>query len=152
MFEDDAKEGTERYEEEEEAAPEWDDCAVSSSGPGDEDSSYFMFRMSSHFLEHVQPQLDEFVHSKLDIFVSSSANLGSSTHSLAQYDMYHEYVRKFEDLMQGFTGEYSTDQLMDALNRAVRSSASGKESMGTMVLDMIGALSSFEGNNEMQFS
>lgn len=144
MFEDDGKEGDDNYHEVE-AAPEWGDCEISADGPGDGDSAYFMFRLSSHFLSNVQPHLDDLVKSNLDMFVTSSRDIGSSTYSLKQYDVYNDYVKLFEKNMEGFTSKYSKDQLVEAVSRALNTTAMGKESMGTMVLDMIGAISSFEG-------
>lgn len=149
MYEDDHKDGdVDCYEEE--IAPAWEDCATTADDAGNEECAYFMFRLSSHFLANVQPKLDAFVQKNLDAFIRSSQNMGSSTHSLLQFDIYEEYVRLFEELMEGFLVEYSKDQLIEALARAMRTSELGKETMSTVVLDMIGGLSSFEGLHTIQ--
>ena len=147
MFNDDSKDGWngDDNENENEEVPEWADDKISSDSVDNDGTSFLMLRMGSHFLATIQPKLELFFRQNVNAFFHSGANLGSSTHSLRQYDIYQEYTEIFEVGMKGFLEEYSKEEIVDALKRASEKLDQGRESMGTIMLDLISALSSFEG-------
>lgn len=147
MFNDDSKNGwnIDDNGNENEEIPEWADEKISSDSVDNDDTSFLMLRMGSHFLSIIQPKLEHFFKQNVSAFFHSGTNLGSSTHSLRQYDIYQEYTEIFETGMKAFLEEYSKKEIVDALKRANEKLDQGRESMGTIMLDLVSALSSFEG-------
>ena len=124
--------------------PDWADSTIEYENEQSDGGSYLMMRISSFYLSTVQPKLEDFLQKNvLDFHLDvDSSNL--SSHSLRQYDIFQSYVQLFETLMDCVSSEYSTNELIDALKEAQLSSAAGKESMGTIMLDLLSAVSSFE--------
>lgn len=147
MFNDDFKHDCKADDNEKEETPDWADEKISSDQVDTDDTSFLMLRMSSHFLSNIQPKLEHFFRQNVHAFFQSGKNQGTSTHSLRQYDMFLEYTEIFEHGMKAFLEEYSKEDIVDALTRANEKLSMGKESMGTLMLDLISALSSFEGTH-----
>jgi len=145
MLDDDSKLTWGAEDEDDDAVPEWADEKLSSDRVVADDTSYLMMRMSSHFLSTTQPELESFAQSRLKNFFNSASNQGSSTHSLRQYDTYLEYTEIFERSMKSFLDESSKEEILEALKAANSKAKDGRESMGTIMLELISALSSFEG-------
>ena len=148
MFTEDAKDYS-GDNNDDDVMPEWADEKITSDVVDVDDTSFLMLRMSSHFLSTILPRLEEFVRKNINRFFESGSNIGTSAFSLLQYDLYQEYTEIFEQGMESFLKESSKEELVQALKRANEKESQGRESMGTIMLELISALSCFEG--ELQF-
>ena len=130
--------------EEKDDMPEW---ACSDVTPIAEnhsnDADFLMMRLSSYFIGTAQNQLEKFVTDNIDRFFINSDD--SSMHSTVEYVIYQEYTELFEEIMGHFTETYSKMELVNAIKTSNSLSSLGKESMGTLVMDLLDAVSSFEG-------
>lgn len=145
MFTDEAKGSWSVDNNDDDVIPEWADDKISSGKVDVDDTSFLMLRMSSHFLSAILPKLEDFVRCNVDNFFESGNNIGSSTHSIRQYQVYQEYTEIFEHGMKSFLEESSKEEIVEALKRANEKESQGRESMGTIMLELISALSCFEG-------
>mmetsp|Transcript_13985 Transcript_13985/g.30903 ORF Transcript_13985/g.30903 Transcript_13985/m.30903 type:complete len:180 (-) Transcript_13985:1961-2500(-) len=152
LLEDDENPAWAVNEEDDDSKPEWLETDVDSKSV-DPDTSFLMLRMSAFFLSTVQPKLELFVHENAGHFKAESLTRGETkageSYTIAQYSMYESYGSIFDDCMEEFTTEYDKTEIVEAIKRAEASAADGKESMETLMLDLLSAVSSFENFHAM---
>ena len=124
---------------------EWADTNTAQfEEPSTSYGAFLMMRMSSHFIIRCQPKLDKFVQKNLTDFCTGQHN--SAQFSVAQFDIFKKYTQIFETCMAEFTNECANTDILSAIKEAQRSTAAGKESMCTIMIDLLDAVSNFEGN------
>jgi hypothetical protein len=129
--------------EPDEQPPEWSDAQVSITSSKRGDAEFLMLRLSSYYISVAQKKLEDFVVQHTAEFCSLSDR--SSMYSLRQYDIYNEYTALFDELMEEFTAGCSQADIVEAIKSSNELVAMGKESTGTLVIDLLDAVSHFEG-------
>lgn len=115
----------------------------------DMDASWVTMRMISHFISVTQPDLEEFLLSQMDnYFVDNSVasvreESKGNAYTSQQYEIYQKYCSIFEESMCDFSDEHSKTEIVQTLKASNQSAESGRETMGTILLDMLEALSDF---------
>jgi L-rhamnose mutarotase len=126
--------------------PQWADAAVDVALSAKVvESEFFMMRMSSFYIQEAQSRLEQFVAANVALFFDVSD--GSSMHTVHQYSIYLDYVNLFETLMQRFMEGCSNEDTAESIKTAQSMEAAGKESMGTIMLSLLDAVTNFEGGH-----
>ena len=135
--------------------PSWSFTPSSTAGDkfeADMDTSWVTMRMISHFISVTQPDLEEFLLHHMDAYFGESRAAGAGvgdgaeskdSYSSQQYEIYHSYCDIFEKSMEDFSDEHSKTEIVNTLKKSNQCAESGQETMGTILLDMLEALSDF---------
>ena len=127
-------------------SPEWATAEVSTTNWKQAEAEFLMMRLSSHYISTVQPQLEDFINNNINNFWEINEEMpDSSMHSIKQFSIYQKYTELFESLVEDFTSSYSKNDLIEAIKSAHDLMSQGKESTGTLVLELLEAVSSFQG-------
>ena len=131
--------------------PSWAFTGCGSAGDkfdADMDASWVTMRMISHFISSTQPDLEEYLLNNMNKYFECNSETVSESkgcdYSNQQYEIYQNYCNLFEKSMVDFTDEYSKAEIVKTLKTASQSAERGVESMGTILLDMLDALSDFK--------
>jgi hypothetical protein len=129
--------------DDEEPLPEWCDANVSVTSTKRGDAEFLMLRLSSYYISVAQKKLEDFVVQHTAEFCH--LNDRSSMYTLRQYEIYNQYTALFDELMEEFTAGCSQADIVEAIKSSNELAAMGKESTGTLVIDLLDAVSHFEG-------
>lgn len=114
----------------------------------DMDASWVTMRMISHFISVTQPDLEEYLLAHMDEYFTTNALVGGECkgddYSAQQYEIYRNYCSIFEDSMSDFSDEHSKAEIVQTLKASNRAAENDRETMGTILLDMLEALSDFK--------
>lgn len=131
--------------------PEWADSTYDAMLDSKQaEGEFLMMRMSSFYISVAQNILEKFIAANLGSFFSEMD--GSSMHSVLQYEIYRAYIDLFESTMEQFLSDSSIEELVDALKFSYTQTAAGKDSMGTIMLSLLEAVTNFEGLYFVQYA
>lgn len=133
--------------------PSWSFTGTGTAGDKfetDMDASWITMRMISHFMSVTHPDLEEYLLAQMDEYFACTPDgpgggeSKGGDYSTGQYEIYQKYCSIFEESMSDFSDEHSRAEIVQTLKAANKASESNHETMGTIFLDMLEALSDFK--------
>mmetsp|Transcript_8989 Transcript_8989/g.11932 ORF Transcript_8989/g.11932 Transcript_8989/m.11932 type:complete len:153 (-) Transcript_8989:367-825(-) len=109
-------------------------------------SGSIMERAVVYFLAEVQPELDNFTAEKAQLFEGiSEEEVNGDDNKVEYYEVYQDFISIFEEKMGVFLSDkgYTTKQFISAVEDAIMEDKDGKESFGTVFVELMEAISGY---------